>query len=107
MNLRSTELSMIRARKLEAPMPSSVLAEGESDGSRIALKGLITAGNYVEVNTAERTVKLNGISNALSMLNAQNTAWDSFAPLASTKYFPTGTSATAAYMECLYRSAYA
>ena len=59
------------------------------------------------MNTAERTVKLNGLTNALSMLNAQNTAWDAFSPLASTKYFLTAASATAAFIDCLYRSAYA
>jgi len=78
-----------------------------SDGSRIALKGTIASGNYVEVNTADRTVKLNGTSNLLSFLNAQNTNWEAFSPLASTVYTLTGSSATAAYMEASYRSAYA
>jgi hypothetical protein len=81
-----------------------------SDGSRIALVGTIVAGNYVEVNTAERTVRLNGTSNALAMLSAKSTNWEAFnappTPSSST-YELTATSATAAYMEMLYRSAYA
>ncbi len=81
-----------------------------SDGSRIALTGSIASGSYVEINTAERTVKLNGTTSALSMLNAANTNWPmGEAPPSpnTTTYELTATSATNAYMEALYRSAYA
>lgn len=81
-----------------------------SDGSRIALIGEIGSGNYVEVNTAERTLKLNGLSNVLSMIGAQGTNWPAFeAPVhpQSVTYELAASWATAAYMEALYRSAYA
>jgi hypothetical protein len=79
----------------------------ESDGSRLALTGSIASGNYVEADCAARTLKLNGTSSAQGMINASNTNWEAFFPLASTKYVLGCASATAAFMEVSYRSAYA
>lgn len=82
----------------------------KSDGARISLRGEVTTGNFVEINTATRTVQLNGTSNALSMLDAGSTDWSAFmAPpsAAEEEYSLTGSSATAATLEILYRSAYA
>jgi hypothetical protein len=83
-----------------------------SDGSRIALTNncVLTSGNFLEVNTAKRTVRLSGLTNALGYISAQNTNWEAFeAPPnpGSVTYELVAASATGAYMEALYRSAYA
>ncbi len=95
--------------KIHGPITNPSIVR-TSDGSRIALTGEIASGNYIEINTAERTVKLNGLASDLSMLNAQGTNWPAFEAPPNPKtveYELTGTTATAAYMEAIYRSAYA
>ena len=81
-----------------------------SDGARITLRGVITAGNYVEIDTAARTMLLNGKENLLGFLDAATTSWDAFqapATPGSETYSITATEATGAFMEVLYRSAFA
>ncbi len=81
-----------------------------SDGSRIQLTGELTSGNYLEVLTAERRIELNGTANALAMLNAKLTNWSAFEAPPNPRtvtYQLAATTATAAYMEAMYRSAYA
>jgi hypothetical protein len=79
----------------------------KSDGAQIALEGTIGSGTYLEIDTANRTVKINGTDNALSFVNAATTTWNAFAPLASQEYILTAASAAGATLEVLYRSAYA
>ncbi len=95
--------------KIHGPITNPSIVR-TSDGSRIALAGEIASGNYIEINTAERMMKLNGLSSAFSLLNAKDTNWPAFEAPPNPKtveYELTGTTATAAYMEAIYRSAYA
>jgi hypothetical protein len=81
-----------------------------SDGSTITLSGEVAAGNYLEISVGERTVKLNGTANAIGFLQPSLTNWAAFfAPPnpAGDTFTLAGTEATAAFMEVLYRSAYA
>jgi hypothetical protein len=77
-------------------------------GGSISLTGAITAGNYVEIDTQERTLELNGKAGVYEMMNAPFTNWSGMeAPPGNTVYELAASSATAAKLEALYRSAYA
>jgi hypothetical protein len=81
-----------------------------SDGAMIAFSGTVTAGNYLEVNAADRSVLLNGLTNSLGLLLPALTNWTAFqAPPSPTtqEYLLTGSAATTAYLEILSRAAYA
>lgn len=95
--------------KINGPVTNPAVLR-KSTGARIALYGTIATGNYAEINTAKRTVLLNGTGNLLSYLDAQNTNWGAFeapnSPAAET-YELAATSATAAKLEAIFRGAYA
>ncbi len=80
-------------------------------GQQISLTGEVGSGNYLLVNTAERTVELNGSSNALGLIVPSLTSWPGFdappAPATETYKLTATTEATSATLEALYRSAYA
>lgn len=47
-----------------------------SDSAALSFTTTITSGNYLELNTAFRTVKLNGVTNQYSLLDAGSTWFD-------------------------------
>ncbi len=74
--------------------------------SRIALTGTIAAGDYLEIDVAQRTIKVNGTSSVLNFLDAANTTWFDLPRGASTIQLLAGTFDTVARCDVLYRSAY-
>ncbi len=95
--------------KIHGPI-KNMYVQRDSDGAQLAFTGEISSGNYMEIDTSARTVKLNGITNALGLINSQATNWSAFVapPSPRTSTFSLhGSSATAAFMEVLSRSAYA
>ncbi len=81
-----------------------------STGLKIALLGTVSAPDYLEIDTAKRTVKLNGTSDALSFLDPAHTSWDmSIPPNPTTETYTLGANGfdSNAYLDVFYRSAYA
>lgn len=75
---------------------------------KIALTGTIGAGDYLELNAAERTIKLNGATNRLNMLDAANTTWFELpANSSSSLQLIAASFDTSARLDVLARSAYA
>jgi len=58
--------------------PSIVLLGGS--GSRLVFNGTINAGDYLEIDVAKRTVKLNGTTNRLNFYDAANSTWFDLTP---------------------------
>jgi len=73
---------------------------------RIALTGTISAGDYVEIDVASRTVKLNGSSNQLNFLDAANTTWFELPRGTSTIQLLAGDFDTVARCDVIWRSAF-
>lgn len=73
---------------------------------RIVLNGTVSAGDYLEVDVFNRTVKLNGSSNALYYLDAANTTWFDLPIGTSTIQTLAFAFDTTARCDVLYRSAY-
>lgn len=73
---------------------------------RIALTGTVAAGDYLEVDTARRTIKINGSSPALSFLDAANTTWFELPKGISTIQLLAGSFDASARCDVVYRSAY-
>jgi hypothetical protein len=82
-----------------------------SDGASLTLKGSVAGGDYLGVDTAARTVLLNGATNLLNFIDATNTNWAAFAappsPFTETYTLNADGNNGEAFLECLYRSAYA
>ena len=68
----------------ECTSPQVLLVE---TGERMVFTGTVAAGDYLEVDTAERTVKLNGTTSRLSMLDYENTDGWLKAPRGATSTF--------------------
>jgi hypothetical protein len=82
----------------------------QSDGARLAFKGVIVAGHFWEADTAAKRLLVDGTTPFLKVLDAPNTDWSKFAapPTPSTEtYTLAGTTATGAVLKVLSRSAYA
>lgn len=76
-------------------------------GATISIIGTVAAGNYLEVDVANRTVKLNGTSLAQGMLDSAGTTWFELPRGTSTvRLLATSNDATAR-VDTLYRPAYA
>jgi hypothetical protein len=74
---------------------------------RIALTGTVAAGDYLEVDVANRTVKLNGTSPAQGMVDSANTSWFDLPVGTSTIRMLASSNDAAAHVEIDYRSAFA
>lgn len=74
--------------------------------SRIALTGTVSAGDYLEVDVAARSITVNGTSSALNFLDAANTTWFELPKGISTIQLLAPTFDTASRVDVLYRSAY-
>lgn len=83
--------------------PSIVL-----DGTdyQIAITGSIGAGDYLEVDVANRTITLNGTTPALNYLDAANTTWFELPRGVSTVQLLSSTFDASAHVQVLYRAAY-
>lgn len=53
----------------------SILLVGSSPTKQIAFTGSVGAGDYLEVDVANRTVLLNGTTNRINLLNFASTTW--------------------------------
>lgn len=82
-----------------------VLLVGTSD--RIALSGTIAAGDFVEIDVAARTLRLNGTSSAQFLIDAANTTWFEIPRGASTLQLLAGSNDAVTRCDALYRPAYA
>jgi hypothetical protein len=93
--------------KIHGPIKNPALVR-HSDGTRMALEGEIPSGNYLEINGASRTAKLNGGSNALYFVNPTESNWEvlELANGAGTSFSLAASSATAATVEAFWRDAY-
>lgn len=74
--------------------------------SRIALTGTVSAGDYLEVDVARRSITVNGSSAALNFLDAAATTWFELPKGTSTIQLLAGTFDTVARCDVIYRSAY-
>jgi hypothetical protein len=95
--------------KVYGPVTNPVVYS-PAQGAGVALSGTINAGEYVELDTGARTIRLNGTANALPMLLAPLSDWTALLapPQPISEPFKLGAaSATEAKMELTYRSAYA
>lgn len=75
--------------------------------SRIALTGYISAGDYLEIDVARRTLKMNGVVSALNYLDAANTSWFEIPKGTSTIQLLSGSFDAVARCDAVTRSAYA
>lgn len=74
---------------------------------KITLTGTIDPGSYLEINVAERTIRLNGTSNALHLLDPANTTWFELPPGPSTIRALAQSFDTTARCDVIFRDAYA
>lgn len=81
-----------------------ILLSGTS--SRIALTGTVGAGDYLEVDVANRAITINGSTPALNYLDAAATSWFELPKGTSTIQLLAGSFDTAARCDVIYRSAY-
>ena len=75
-------------------------------GKRIVLTGSVAAGDYLEVDVAERTVKLNGTTNRTNLLDFTATDWSELATGSDTVRLLAATFDANARVDVLYRMAY-
>ena len=75
-------------------------------GETIALTGSVGAGDYLEVNVAERTVSLNGTTSRLNLLDYANTTWFELPVGTSTIRLLAGTFDGSARVDAIYRPAF-
>lgn len=73
---------------------------------QIALVGVVGAGDYLEIDVANRTVKLNGVSPAQGYVDASTTSWFELPRGASTLQLLAGANDTISRADVLYRAAY-
>lgn len=78
-----------------------------STGQTLSFTGTIATGDYLEVDCRLRTVKLNGGTNRLNLLDAANSTWFELAPGSDTVRLSSGTFDANARCDVIYRSAYA
>lgn len=76
------------------------------DGRKIALSGDIAPGDYVEIDTQAKTLKLNGTSPVQDLLDSANTQWFELPKGASTLQLAAGANDTVTRTDVLLRSAY-
>lgn len=84
--------------------PQIVLVE---TGERIVLSGTINAGDYLQIDVAARTVKLNGTSSAQGMVSSANTTWFELPRGTSTLRTLALSNDAGAHLEVDYRAAFA
>lgn len=75
-------------------------------GARIVITGTIASGNYLEVDVAARTLKLNGTSPAQGMLDSASTTWFELPRGSSTIRLIAATNDAITRVDVLYRGAY-
>lgn len=75
--------------------------------ARIVLTGTIPTGDFVEIDVADRTVRLNGTSPAQGMLVSPETTWFELPCGTSTLRLLAASNDSAARLEARYRPAYA
>jgi len=73
---------------------------------KIALTGAVAPGEYLEIDTQERTLNLNGTSPAQNLLDSANTTWFELPKGTSTIRLTAGSNDATARVDCLYRPAY-
>lgn len=82
-----------------------------SDGARLSLQGRVGPSNYLEVDAAQKTIKLNGNTSQLNFLDPTNTTWSALEappyPRSETYILSAGGFNAEAYMDIYYRAAYA
>lgn len=81
-----------------------------SNQRRISLIGSVATGDYVDVDIAKRTMKLNGSTNLVGFLDSANTDWRMeipAAPTSETYNLTAQANDSNAYLDIFYRSAYA
>lgn len=81
-----------------------------STGATISLLGTVSAPDYLEIDCQKRTIKLNGLSNAVGFLDSQHTNWAMELPASPTsETYVLGANGfdANAYLDVFYRSAYA
>lgn len=76
-------------------------------GERIALTGVIAPGDYLEIDVAQRTVKLNGTSSAQGQVDSAATTWFELPRGTSTVQMFAGANDSVTRCDVLYRPAYA
>lgn len=77
-------------------------------GARIVLNGIIPAGQYLELNAGERTLKMGGTVNAANFYDAVNSTWANLPKEATTNYQLIAASFDGvARLDVLGRAAYA
>lgn len=74
---------------------------------RIALTGTIAPGDFVEIDVAERTLKLNGTSPAQYLIDAATTTWFELPRGTSTVRLLAGSNDSVTRVDVLFRPAYA
>ena len=83
-----------------------VLLVGSSPDERIVLTGSVSDGDYLEVDVFNRTIKLNGTTNRLNLLDFTGTTWFDL-PVGSKTIRLLGATFNAnARVDVLYRPAY-
>lgn len=76
-------------------------------GERIVIDGTVSAGDYLELDTQEHTVKVNGSTSRLQLLDSPNTTWFDLARNATTTLRLVATTFdTVARIDVLFRAAY-
>jgi hypothetical protein len=84
--------------------PSIVLV---GTGYKLTFNGTIAAGDYLEVDSAKRTVKLNGATNRLNFYDGANSSWFDLGAGTSNLQLIAASFDTNAQLTVLGRSAYA
>jgi hypothetical protein len=81
----------------------------QSNQAKLSLVGTIGAGDYLELDVANRTVKLNGSSNAANLLDSPNCDWASMEVPSGTETFTLRAQSNDgnAGLTVFYRAAYA
>lgn len=77
-----------------------------STGQEIVLTGTIAAGDYMEIDVAQRTVKLNGATLRNNLLDFASTSWWEIPPGSQTVQLLAGTFDASARCDVISRSAY-
>jgi hypothetical protein len=82
-----------------------------SNGAQIALLGTVSGTDYLEIDVQRRTIKLNGTSLQMGFLNPAPTNWQGMEipknPTSETYTLSADGFDTNAYLDIIYRSAYA
>lgn len=76
-------------------------------GLALAFNGTIADGDYLEIDTAKRTIKLNSTANRYNFLDSPNSTWFELPPGTSNLQLVAGTFDGSAFLTVIGRSAWA